>query len=335
MTSARKAVHTSPHSTEYLRATVSVATASHRCSFPGYRDERFRQKTAQWLDDSFFALLAVCEADSLVECGAHEAAASSRFVGLGGKLALAIEANPATYAAKTKLAEKNGVMTVNCGVGPTSGESEFHVPRRDRVAGNASFFMKQGEDFDSIRVPMRTLDELCTQFLPPQASLALWIDVEGMTLDVLRGARSLLGGGLCRVMKLEVETKTFWEHQALASDVDDYLRGLGYEAVLRDIEYNGQYNVIYVSHGFIDAVDDVVISRWAELTRLRLGIGDKFRHVSPNQMASHFKNVLSHSSIPLVAESTHRVSALLGSESSRRVVNEMSPTLGRNPGKEG
>jgi FkbM family methyltransferase len=335
MTSTRKAVGTTARSTEYLRAIVSVATAPHRSSIPGYRDERFRHKTAQWLDDSFFALLAVCEADSLVECGAHEAAASSRFMRLGGKMALAIEANPNTYAAKTKLAEKDGVVTVNCGVGAHSGESEFHVPRRNSVAGNASFFVKPGEDFDSIRVPMRTLDELCTRFLPTKASVAFWIDVEGMTLDVLSGARSLLGGGLCRVMKLEVETKPFWEHQALASDVDDYLRGLGYEAVLRDIEYDRQYNVIYVSQSFLDAVDEVVISCWGELARLRLGLRDKFLRVSPIQLASHYKNVLTHSRIPWVAPSTHRVSALLGSESSRRILSEMAPTLEKKAEKDG
>lgn len=255
---------------DQLRMGVANATATNTENLTPHNYNRFRHKTALWIDESFFKISSGCGVTGLLECGAHEASASINFMRAGGRRAVAIEANPITYKIKTKLAEQHGVISFNCGVGKEVGEIDFFTPQHDQIAGNASFLKKPNVIYESIKVSVDTIDNIFHKHFEPDEVLALWIDVEGLALDVLTGGDSLLKSDNCGVIKVEVENISFWENQSLVRDVDNYLTSFGYKAILRDIEYNGQYNLIYVKEKSIDCIDDILINCWRELAWLKI-----------------------------------------------------------------
>lgn len=314
-----------------LRMGVAIAIAPNTENLTPHNYYRFRHKTAQWIDASFFKILSGCGVTGLLECGAHEASASVRFMSERGRRAVAIEANPITYKLKTRLAEKYGVLSFNCGVGKQVDELEFFIPLHDETAGNASFLKKPNASYRSEKIPVDTIDNITNEQFKPDEILALWIDVEGLALDVLIGGNSVLKRDKCQVIKVEVENIYFWENQSLARDVDNYLASYGYKAVLRDIEYEGQHNLIYVKEISIDRIDDILIDCWRELAWLKIDRSerlDDWREYSqykvnfsegvnnPRELLIFLKQWLTKSDESFLSISTHKIAALLGSKSS-------------------
>jgi len=299
---------------DQLRMSVATAIAANSKNLTPNHYSRFRHKTAEWIDESFFKILKGCGVTGLIECGAHEASASVNFMRTGGRRAVAIEANPFTYESKTKLTEQYGVLSFNCGVGGEVGEIDFYIPLHDQNAGNASFLKKTNVKYKSKKVSVDTLDNIFREHFETNEALALWVDVEGLALEVLKGGGSLLNSENCLVIKVEVESKSFWEGQSLARDVDNYLTSFGFKAILRDLEYRNQYNVIYVKDKYIDCIDEVLIDCWREISWLRLSWLDKNDGV--REFASYIKHRLTRSDKSIVSFFTHKVAAFLGSKSS-------------------
>lgn len=204
------------------------------------------------LIELFEGLYTDYQVDAFFECGAHNAEASRRFMAARpAGIAVAAEANPFTFAKLTSTAQKAGVVAVNVAVGSVAGQGVLHVPRQATdeapTPGNASLSVRSDhrDSYLAIDVEITTIDELVGRFAP-EASLALWIDVEGHALDVLRGARQVLTSGRCRVILVEVEQHQYWHEQPLFEDVDELLRTHGFTRLARDAEYPKQFNVVYV-----------------------------------------------------------------------------------------
>jgi FkbM family methyltransferase len=93
----------------------------------------------------------------------------------------------------------------------------LHLSRSvDQIeAGNEGSFTRTSEGFGEC-VAQETLDSLVAAWAPDAPAIALVkIDVEGMELDVLRGARSLLDTGRVRAVMLEVNQRFTGHHQVL------------------------------------------------------------------------------------------------------------------------
>ena len=148
----------------------------------------YRQASTDWLDDAFFQILRKLDVSGFLECGAHEASASVRFIHEGGETAVAAEANPATFNTMTTPARIHNVTCLNIGVGEEDGVLEFNVPRSNHVAGSASFMKKPGIAYSTANVPVHTIAHLHAEYFGPHQSIGLWVDVEGMALPVLKGA---------------------------------------------------------------------------------------------------------------------------------------------------
>jgi len=318
---------------DQLRMGVATAIAINTENLTAQNYDRFRRKTALWIDESFFKILYGCGVTGLLECGAHEASGSVNFMQAGGKKAVAIEANPITYNAKTKLAEHYGVVSLNCGVGKEAGEIDFFIPQNDQVAGDASFLKKPNVIYESKTIFVDTIDNIYHEQFESNETVALWVDVEGLALDVLKGGGSLLRSDNCLVLKVEVENISFWENQSLVRDVDNYLANFGYKATLRDIEWNGQYNLIYVKENLIDHIDDILIDCWRELAWLKLSLPERIEgwkeQYQPGISSSHkinnlpiifvyIKHWLTRSDTSRFSIFIHNVAALLGSKSSKQ-----------------
>jgi FkbM family methyltransferase len=264
------------YSLESLRSATAAAIAGKLAGKSERYRKLYRRKTASWLDDCFFAIVRRLNVRHFVECGAHDASASVRFIRGGGGKALAIEANPLTFARKTILAsETEGVEVVNCGVGPEAGEAEFFIPRSDDTDGSASFLRKEGVEYKSERIPVQTLDTLHASHFTILEPTALWVDVEGLGLEVVRSGLKLLSHPNCWAIKIEVETRQFWSGQSLVSQLNDFLTGHGFVPVLRDIEYAGQYNIIFVRDVHASSLDEELVQSWFRLGEVRLDWSEK------------------------------------------------------------
>lgn len=299
-----------------LRVGVSLATASKIKSLTNWEEHFFRSKTADWLNESFFKILNVCGTNTLLECGAHEASASIKFSRTPNSKAIAIEANPYTFREKTQHAEQFGVVTINSGLGSKQGEANFYVPTGNHSAGSASFLQKPNENYDSISVPVDTLDNVAQKHISTGDRIAIWIDAEGLALEVLKGGKSILNNPCCHVIKVEVENHQFWSNQALEDEIDRYLTHFSFTAILRDIEYKNQYNLIYVKNDWLGALDETIIDCWRELSHVRV---KQFEGaiVRLRNYVSTLKKRLGKLQNSRFNYFVHKIASALGSKSSR------------------
>lgn len=51
-------------------------------------------------------------------------------------------------------------------------------------------------------------------------------------------------------MKIEVEEKAVWQEQWLSLDVIEHFIAAGFQPMARDIEYENQFNILFVENGF-------------------------------------------------------------------------------------
>ena len=298
-----------------LRADTAIATGERLARLRGAALRDYRSCVTAWLDEAFFSLADALEVDFLIECGAHDAVTSMRFVAGGKGRALAIEANPHTYRTITVKAEEFGVRTLNAGLSDEEKTAPFYIPRGSDCAPDASLLRKTGEAYDSVDIPLVTLDSLYRTCGIESEAVALWVDVEGMATRVFDSGRALLASARCKLIKVEVETTRFWGGQALAEDVDALMHECGLAPVLRDIESDGQHNVLYVRDSSISGLDEALLQQWALLRCVR-GRSWSSRKVRSAGARIKAKLIEDDKGATLF----HRAAAALGSASSARVL---------------
>ncbi|HEX8241605.1 MAG TPA: FkbM family methyltransferase [Allosphingosinicella sp.] len=300
-----------------------MATGREFARLEGHSLQLYRLAVARWLDDAFFALARALEVDFLFECGAFDARTSVRFVSAGNRSAVAIEANPSTYEAATIEARKSGVETVNLGLSDKQGTATFFIPQGAHVTSNASFLRKPGAAYEEMEIPLKTLDDISGTYGLESQSVALWVDVEGLAKPVLEGGKSLLASPRCKLVKVEVETKGHWSGQALADQVDALMQECGLTPVLRDHEFDGQHNVIYVRDSAVSGLDEIIIQQWALLGSVRSPLRSRAWSAAraKAQSAAHRVKlrVMSGDSAPTLL---HRAAAAMGSFSSARIIEK-------------
>lgn len=139
----------------------------------GVVPQRWRESTNSALTDAFFELCERAGVATLIECGAHEAAASVRFLQTGtDRTAIAVEANPHTFQTLTAKAAEHGVQTLQVAVGASSGIGELNIPTSNAnveaselAASDASLRLHRKWDqkrkaIRTVPVQVTTLDEL-------------------------------------------------------------------------------------------------------------------------------------------------------------------------------
>ncbi len=173
----------------------------------------------------------------------------------------AFEANPEIFAQHHARLAAAGIQHRACAIGAGRGEVTVFAPRtlskmwvdgemHDAVitepsdTGKTSLLRRDEEaTYREFRVPLQSLDDF---FAGESAvSFALWIDVEGAALEVLAGAKALLGRTVA--LFVETENRAFWQEQKLSADVAAFLAAVGFVPVARDREYgDDQFNVLFV-----------------------------------------------------------------------------------------
>ena len=121
-----------------------------------------------------------------------------------------------------------------------AGPAPFYVARDERASSlhkPLPEFIRRYR-FDSM-LPAKTLTVDCVSldefFKGRYESVdAVDVNVEGHDLQVLQGSRELLAAGAVKLLKVEFELVPVYEGQGFFSDIDAFLRGLGF--VLADIQ---------------------------------------------------------------------------------------------------
>ncbi len=211
-------------------------------------DERAQSVDA--LAAFFFDVVEVADVKRFVEVGAKDAHASVRAAAIPAvATVIAFEANPYTYRRFAASLAEAGVDYRHLAVGDRSGTETFLVRRRADGSpipdGQGSLLVRPDHEpgYERVEVGLVSLDEHLAA--PDGVRTALWIDVEGASAGVLRGATALLED--VDVVMIEVEEQNVWEGQEwLRRDVVEAMAGAGLVPVARDRQSRHQFNLVFV-----------------------------------------------------------------------------------------
>jgi FkbM family methyltransferase len=201
-----------------------------------------RLKSVQALQDLFFEIVANRQPMLFIEAGAKGAGISRRARNVLPKAqVVAFEANPYVYEKwKTRA---RGYEYLNLALSDRSGELPFHI--HDGIPadhGQHSLLLRNSNaDVSTVRVNATTLDD---HFANNVDECCIWMDVEGATGNVLRGAPKTLDR--TAALLVEMESRAIWQGQWLAREVSAFLNDLGLRLVARDDQSRFQYNAIFV-----------------------------------------------------------------------------------------
>lgn len=231
----------------------------------------YRQRSVALLAELFQELCDCFGVETLVECGAMEASASREFRRRNpSRVAVALEANPKTFDRLTRSAIDEGVLALAEGVSDQSGTLKLLIPAKSSTS-MASFrrqVKERGTVVDEVLVPVTTLDVLDRR-LRFQGPIALWIDVEGVSLQVLKGARSVLER--TSLILIEMHDAQIWHGQSDSKEVMQHLREAGFVPLARDFQTGDNlYNVV-LARSDSQAPDALLSECRKQLTRLPRG----------------------------------------------------------------
>jgi FkbM family methyltransferase len=235
-----------------------------------YRSDQWRASSALILREYFLLICETLSPGTFLELGAHAAEASVAYAERVGGHAIAYEANPFTFKDVTTKAGQRGVDVRNLGVGAVNGTLDMQIPllgdARSVTPVQASFLRRSEHvDYQSVPVEITTLDTIGRE-LDLSSGVVIWVDVEGLALDVLRGGLSILNSEKCLAVMVEVESINLWEGQARSVAVDDLMTSLDFVPVMRDAEYEHQFNIVYVKRSVLGALDNQISGFWSELS---------------------------------------------------------------------
>lgn len=201
------------------------------------------------LKQKFFDLVITNAPNHFLEIGAFEADASNYIANkLPNTRCTAFEANIYNFNHfKDNFKNIFNLDYKNLAISNYDGNAKFYVQvKRNKkkfkpVRKNNSLLERSDSLFEykEIIVDCNKLDTLYND----TESFCLWIDAEGKGYEVLEGAKNILKN--TKYILIEVEEKPYWKAQTLDSEVIKYLKNLDFEILLRDQEYDHQYNILF------------------------------------------------------------------------------------------
>jgi FkbM family methyltransferase len=223
-------------------------------------DRRLARRRVRAVRELFFSLAETDGIDVLIEVGAHLAEASTRFVAVSeDRIALAYEPNPVVIQQLSGSNLSPRIKVIPKAIGERSGEVSFLVPRNAKMAVWASLNERvyRPVEVDEIPVSMSTIDlEVARMFeWEPSAqgprSMALWIDVEGSELDVLRGAETALSERVA-LAYIEVTDNPAYLGGVDGCEVIQLLLDMNFVPVARDNQFNRAFNVLFAHQSLFE-----------------------------------------------------------------------------------
>lgn len=218
----------------------------------------------QHTDILFYLLLRTLPIARICDVGSKDGAQALVFRRVAPSAAIqAFEANPdhaASMARDPALASAR-IEVTHVGVSDRAGTARIHVVAvndGEEWADGASSLKPRtdGTHFDlGVVVPTRRLEDLVDADQVPGRTLALWIDTEGLSYEVLAGVGRL--ADRLSLVHVEVEAHPFWAGQHLEDDVLLLAAELG---------------LVEIARGSIQVQHDVVLMHREVLRRFRIRV---------------------------------------------------------------
>jgi len=200
------------------------------------------------LDKIFYRKVKEIQPDLFVEAGAWDGSTSLRVLKLSPNTEIhAYEANKYVHEKFVDNFKDKSASYHNLALSEKSGKAKFFVQLTHRnnivqkTKKNNSLKERNepGMSYEPLEVNMDTIDNLHSGY----ENVVMWVDVEGVGLEVLKGASNLLDS--VKMLKIEVESHQFWKDQLLDDKIIEYLTQKGFNITYRDEERKDQYNIIF------------------------------------------------------------------------------------------
>ena len=230
--------------------------------------QSFAHTTVPLLVELFFDLVELANVERFVEAGAKEASSSVRALGVPGITSVAaFEANPYTHKRFASKFDELPMRYEHLALSDAPGDVTFRVlltkDGRPAANGRGSLLERVGYEpgFEEVSIPAITLDDYFAA--EGRRRTAMWVDVEGASGGVLRGAHNMLDD--TDVLIIEVEERPVWDGDHwLRPAVVGYLHDHGLTPVARDLQSRFQHNIVFARATLAERADvRARLDRWA------------------------------------------------------------------------
>lgn len=276
--------------------------------------------TGMLMEELFFELAKKVECLQIIECGAHDAITSDKFVKANSGKALAIEANPFVYAKYEHRYMNSHVDYRSIGLAKAPAILEMNIPSHHTNESSLEGSLKKRDDFKSYRtieINVDTLDNVSGNFAD-SIPTCLWIDVEGLGGEVLEGAHRVLSSPNLKLIYIEVQDNhAYYSDELNAFEISEKLSRYEFVPVARDYPASNLYNLLFVKASCLDTCSPELSNFWIKYTNLVVPF---FRFRSPRDIVSLLKKKLVNSSLSSKPSTIDHLFVLLGSKSSKQKI---------------
>lgn len=284
------------------------------------RNYLLQSATGVLMESLFFKLSAKLQCIQIIECGAHDAFTSKRFVNENSGIALAIEANPFVYAKYKDLYTNSRVDYRSIGLAKTPAKLEMNIPDHHTYESSLEGSLKKRGDFKNYRtieINVDTLDNVSGNFIEANPT-CLWIDVEGLGGEVLEGARKVLSSSNLKLIYIEVqEDQAYYSDEPNALQISEMLAQYEFVPVARDYPASNLYNLLLVKASCLSTCSPELSNFWINYSNLDVPF---VRLRSLRDLFSLFKKKLVSSSLSSKPSIADYLFSLAGSKSSKQKI---------------
>jgi FkbM family methyltransferase len=241
-----------------------------------------RIKSGHLIEGYFYELCKNLKINSLIECGAHDAATSIKFCNFDeNNKAIAFEANPYVFGRFNSQINNRNIQYLNLGVGKAVGKLKLNIPVHSPGSWTpqASFDVNIEIDMaEDVEIEVTTLDVMCAELEAgneSQSATAIWIDVEGFAWEVLNGAKQTLSSTQCKLLYIEVSDEKIWGNEKSALSICEFLKGFDYYPIARDCPLANLYNIVFIKKTEIESISQMTNEFWYNLARIKPGFYER------------------------------------------------------------
>ncbi|WP_022664366.1 FkbM family methyltransferase [Desulfospira joergensenii] len=208
----------------------------------------------------FNLLLRIVKPEIVCDIGSMDGADALRFKRiLPASQGLIFEANPYNFAAicQDSVIKEKSILLFNEIVWNENCNKSFYIVKPsdikgvdEHLRGTSSVFLRNAES-EKNRIQLRgvRLDSKISG-LGALGNIALWIDVEGASYEVLEGIRGIRDR--VKLIHAEVETQMVWKGQKTRSDVLALAESMGY-VLLGHGRNKQQHDVVLIDKDLFDS----------------------------------------------------------------------------------
>jgi len=286
------------------------------------RNYLLQSATGVLMENLFFNLSKKLQCNQIIECGAHDAITSRRFVNENSGIALAIEANPFVYAKYQNQYTNSRVDYRSIGLAKTPAKLEMNIPGHHTDESSLEGSLKKRDDFKNYRtveINVDTLDNVSGNFIDTNPT-CLWIDVEGLGGEVLEGAQKVLSNSNLKMIYIEVqEDQAYYSDEPSALQISEMLAHYEFVPVARDYPASNLYNLLFVKASCLGTCSPELSNFWINYSNLVVPF---VRLRSPRDLVSLLKKKLVGTSLSSKPSITDHLFSLAGSKSSKQKIND-------------